>query len=539
MDQNCRATFQRDPAGVSYANDMDVTLAANDLLRSVDERRRVVSHQLDPSERARLGQFFTPSSVAQFIAALPALPPSGRVRILDPGAGNGSLTAALVTRIISERPDLEVAVTAFEIDETLQSELELTLNGCHQLAGVAGCRMTYRLIVEDFLEWAATLISDTPSGGDHERFDVVIMNPPYRKVNVTASERLALQRINVEITNLYVAFLAMAVALLDKAGQLAAITPRSFTNGPYFRSFRRYFFDNMSFDRLHVYESRSKAFAEDAVLQENIIFNAHRRRRNDGDPLVTISTSKGPSDTPKLRQVMHSEIVGPDDPERFVHITTDDADAELGRLIVTLPTRIANLGIEVSTGRVVDFRAKEHLRFESQPGTIPLIYPGHLRDGGIAWPGNLRKKPGWIVDCKATAPLFLPTETYVLVKRFTAKEERRRVVASVFDPSDVPSDVVAFENHLNVFHVKGHGLPPDIAHGLAAWLNSTVIDRYVRCFNGHTQINATDLRRLPFPTTDELQRLGAVLGVSASADQDKIDALVAVHVKELRGLVAA
>jgi adenine-specific DNA-methyltransferase len=518
---------------------MDVTQGVDDLLRVVEERRRVVSSEIDAAERARLGQFFTPTRIAQFIASLPTLPESGRVRILDPGAGNGSLTAALVARIVTERPDLEVAVTAFEIDKTLCPELEMTLNRCHQLAKIARCRMTSHLLAEDFLEWGAAAFSLPRTCDDPALFDVVIMNPPYRKVNVTASERLALQRINVEVTNLYVAFLAMSVALLDGDGQLAAITPRSFTNGPYFRSFRQYFFDNMTFDRLHLYESRSKAFAEDAVLQENIIFHAHRRGRGEDVPLVTISTSKGPIDKPKTREVLHSEIVSPDDPERFVHIMTDDADAELGRLLVTLPNRISTLGIGVSTGRVVDFRAKDHLRFEPQPGTIPLIYPGHLREGRIAWPGNLRKKPSWIVDCEATDPLFLPSATYVVVKRFTAKEERRRVVASVFDPADVPADVVAFENHLNVFHDNGHGLPPSIADGLATWLNSTIIDRFVRCFNGHTQINATDLRRLPYPSTEELQRLGAALRASTSTDQESVDALVACHVKELRGLVAA
>jgi len=518
---------------------MDVTQAANDLLSAVEERRRTVSDHLDPTERARLGQFFTPSSVAQFIASLPVLPPSGRVRILDPGAGNGSLTAALVARIVAERPELEVAVTAFEIDETLRPELELTLRECQRLAKHAGCQMNVRLMVGDFLEWAAASIDTLPfENKGQEQFDIVIMNPPYRKVNVTSSERRALQRINVEITNLYVAFIAMSVALLDADGQLTAITPRSFTNGPYFRSFRRYFFNHMFFDRLHMYESRSKAFAQDAVLQENIIFGSHCRQATDSEPSVVISTSNGPSDVPSTRVVPHSEIVRRDDPDSFVHIMADDADAALGRMLLTIPNRLKNLELEVSTGRVVDFRAKEYLRFEAEPGAVPLIYPGHLREGEIVWPGDLRRKPSWIVGCDATSALLLPADTYVIVKRFTAKEERRRVVASVFDPADVPTDVVAFENHLNVFHVNGYGLPSDIARGLAAWLNSTVVDRYVRCFNGHTQINATDLRRLPYPSAAELRNLGTALGSATAADQDKIDALVAVHVKEVRDMAA-
>jgi adenine-specific DNA-methyltransferase len=239
-----------------------------------------------------------------------------------------------------------------------------------------------------------------------------------------------------------------------------------------------------------------------------------------------------------VRSVPHEEIVDPRDKDRFVHIVTDEADSALGRVLLEFPTRLATLSLEVSTGRVVDFRAKEHLRFEPDPSAVPLLYPGHLRGGGIIWPGDTRRKPSWIVNCQATAPLLLPSDTYVLVKRFTAKEERRRVVASVFEASDIPDSVVGFENHLNVFHVAGRGLSSDLARGLAAWLNSTVIDRYVRCFNGHTQINATDLRRLPYPTETELRSLGEAMGEAKTVDQEKIDSLVSAHVRELRELVA-
>jgi adenine-specific DNA-methyltransferase len=124
------------------------------------------------------------------------------------------------------------------------------------------------------------------------------------------------------------------------------------------------------------------------------------------------------------------------------------------------------------------------------------------------------------------------------VKRFTSKEERRRVVASVLEPSDISNDLVGVENHLNVFHMAGHGLPADLARGLAAWLNSTFVDRYVRCFSGHTQINATDLRRLPYPTDAELRSLGEAMGAAKSSDQEKIDSLVSAHVRELQELLA-
>jgi adenine-specific DNA-methyltransferase len=40
---------------------------------------------------------------------------------------------------------------------------------------------------------------------------------------------------------------------------------------------------------------------------------------------------------------------------------------------------------------------------------------------------------------------------------------------------------------------------------LAAFLNSTVLDVYFRQFNGHTQVNATDLRNLRYPSRSQLE----------------------------------
>ena len=111
------------------------------------------------------------------------------------------------------------------------------------------------------------------------------------------------------------------------------------------------------------------------------------------------------------------------------------------------------------------------------------------------------------------------------MKRFTAKEERRRVVAAVYDSAAVAPGPVAFENHLNYYHDGGCGLSLDLARGLAAFLNSTLVDSYFRQFNGHTQVNATDLRSLPYPPRDTLERLGQLVGARV-ADQELVDSLV-------------
>jgi adenine-specific DNA-methyltransferase len=121
--------------------------------------------------------------------------------------------------------------------------------------------------------------------------------------------------------------------------------------------------------------------------------------------------------------------------------------------------------------------------------------------------------------------LLVPSGYYVLVKRFSAKEEPRRVVAAVYDPEKVSAERVAFENHLNYYHCDGSGMPMNLAKGLAAFLNSSLVDAYFRQFSGHTQVNATDLRTLRYPSREKLIALGKKIGKNFP-DQVPLDGLV-------------
>ena len=96
---------------------------------------------------------------------------------------------------------------------------------------------------------------------------------------------------------------------------------------------------------------------------------------------------------------------------------------------------------------------------------------------------------------------------FVITKRFSSKEEKRRIVASVYDAS-LPGDLIGFENHLNVIHTNQKGISKELALGLYLFLNSTLIDRYFRQFNGHTQVNANDLRSLHYPSMETLENMG-------------------------------
>lgn len=488
------------------------------LTQEVEDRRSRVSLTLDPVRRVDLGQYFTPDPVAKFMASMFRLTDEPAT-MLDPGAGVGSLTAAFVARWSSECESPLVA-TACEVDADLHDELADTLTECERHGSVNAT-----LHGANFIEWAVHTL-----GGirlvDHPGYDYIVMNPPYRKLASRSRERDFLRSIGLDAPNLYAAFLALGARLLSPGGQLVAITPRSFANGPYFKSFRREFLDRVGLRHIHVYDSRGTAFSDADVLQENVVFLAERSPER---PAVLVTSSHSPASTACVsRTVPYDEVVRPDDPEHFVHLTPDEEQAAVAAAVSALPTTIAALGATVSTGKVVDFRSKEHLRPHPGDDTVPLVYPTHMSEGAITWPKD-GKKPNALVRCVETEQLLLPAGWYVVVKRFSAKEERRRVVASVVRLDDLPGDRWAFENHLNVLHDDQKSLDPLLATGLATWLNSTAVDTAFRQFSGHTQVNATDLRNMRYPTAPELAALGAAVGVSALA-QDKIDALVARHV---------
>jgi len=447
------------------------------------------------------------------------------VRLLDAAAGAGALTAAFVSRLCEKKDGVRaVEATLYEIDPLIQDALLEAMQDCRRLCAEAGIRFGFTIHATDFIQEISPRLVENLFGAPPPGFDAAIVNPPYRKIRADSAERRNLRYAGVETSNLYAAFIALIQRLLVSGGQLVGITPRSFCNGPYFRSFREDFLGNLEVRRLHVFESREAAFRDDSVLQENIIFHAVKGRSQP--PMIVISSSSGESKSVIAEKVVpFAEVVHSRDAEKFIHIPSTSGHAVAKRAMDNLHSSLASLGLSVSTGRVVDFRMKDALRREPEKGTVPLVYPCHFNGGAVHWPKFKARKPNAILDNDETRPWLVRSGVYLLTKRFTSKEERRRLVACLFDPATVEAEWIGFENHLNYFHANGRGLDRNLAVGLFAFLNSTIVDQYFRRFSGHTQVNATDLRKLAYPDRRSLQAIGAQIR-RLDQSQAEIDELV-------------
>lgn len=472
---------------------------------------------IDPKRKAQFGQFFTPGKIAEFMANLFASRADARCHLLDAGAGIGSLSAAFLDRWTDDDSQfISVDIDAFEIDELLRPALTQILE---KYSKRPGFNVTIR--TADFIQVATDWLSGSFFAEELPKYTHAILNPPYKKIRNDSTYRTALRHAGIETVNLYTAFVALSLSLLEDQGQLVAIIPRSFCNGTYYRSFRDFVLQRAAVHHIHLFKSRSKAFQDDGVLQENIIILLERGGTQGP---VGISTS---TDATFGDLVFHEhpfdQIVSSSDPERFIHVPTSPEQSTI-QLSPSIQHSLSDIGVSVSTGPVIDFRLKTYLCDMPAKNTAPLLYARHCNRHGTTWPISDAKKPNAIQRNENTEKWLYPNGFYCLVRRFSSKEEKYRVVASVVNPTifaDAP--MLGFENHLNVFHENKHGLPEALAHGLAIFLNTTAVDEYFRCFNGHTQVNATDLRLMKYPPRELLVALGEWAMTQSEFKQTTID----------------
>ena len=480
-------------------------------LEFADSVGRQVSPRLAKGRKSELGQFMTPSNIARFMASLFPASDLKTCRLLDAGAGVGALSCAFLDRWVDGGFQFqEVQAFAYEIDDRLRGYL------AEHLAAYDGA--TVHVSAEDFISSSNQLLFHETTDYTH-----AILNPPYKKINSHSSHRYELRALGIETVNLYSAFVALAVLQAAHAGQIVAIIPRSFCNGPYYRPFREFILQRAALRHIHLFESRSTAFKDDDVLQENIIIRLERGGVQ-GPVTITTSTDDSLSDF-ETHVYPFNRIVFPDDAEGFIHVpTSPDENTTTIDTPSAIRYSLADIGVNVSTGPVVDFRLRGYLSDMPAPGTVPLLYPSHFSINRTEWPIAGAKKPNAIQRNDDTEKWLFPNGHYCVVRRFSSKEEKRRIMASAVDPAAFGgAQALGFENHLNVFHENKRGLSESLANGLAVFLNTTVVDKAFRRFNGHTQVNATDLKTMKYPSRTALIELGKWAVKSGELTQQMID----------------
>lgn len=443
-----------------------------DLINNAALQREKTIKETAEEHRQQLGQHLTPKETA-ILAASMFDSTDHELECLDIGAGTGMLSIALIERY----GELIGNIDCVEADPELAVICDGELKGVH-----------HHVIVGD-------AITDTPN----KLYDRVILNPPYKKMAADDSRQKLLP---VRSPNLYTAFLITALSHLKDGGECVAIVPRSWMNGEYFTLFRKWTLTNYSLDAIHIYDSRTEVFHDTNVLQETMLARFSKREQVKN---IKTSTSKDKSGDIVTHVYDAREL-----------IIGDDFDVRIAPATNTYTT-LKDRGFCPSTGKVVDFRSDGHIFKDYQDALshykksdiYPLIYAGNFRSCSFVHPADICKYQWFGADDEKHKKQLTQSGSYVLVKRFTAKEEKKRVCAYPLT-LDTPA---AIENHLNFIHAgtprKVIPLESDVlSKGLAIWLNTTYIDNWFRDVSGSTQVNAKDIKAMPCPSVETLIEFG-------------------------------
>jgi adenine-specific DNA-methyltransferase len=469
------------------------------------------------SQSKELGQFFTESKTADYMASMfNSLGNINVVKLLDAGAGEGVLTESAALRCL-ELGYRQVYAVLYEIDEGILPILKENMDQLVRTFIKKGGSLSYEIINEDF-------VLSRPDK-DQPNFHISIINPPYFKYNSKHSIYSgATGDLFKGNPNIYASFMAVVSSCLASLGQMVAIIPRSFTNGLYFEGFRKYLQSQMSLERAHIFQSRNRLFKKMGVLQENIICKFVKREQR---PTIEISSSTCSEDLAESQAACYPQklIIDRTNRHNIIRIPECAADGRILRIVENWPSSFEKNNYFISTGPVVEFRTREFITGMSRENSIPLLRMHNIKAFQIEWTGKHRKDTHLILK-EGHEKYTSKNKVYVILKRFSSKDEKRRLVAGINDPQQFKNHLIGLENHLNYIGIKGEDMNLPEAFGLAALFNSTFMDRYFRSISGNTQVNATEMRLLKLPRREQIISIGKEVQRAKSYEQSAIDKIV-------------
>ena len=467
------------------------------------------------------GCYFTPPGIALLMAnQLPLNLPS--ITLLDPGSGAGILSAA-ACQLAGEGHNIsQMHIDAWEHNPTLAQLTINTLEQAKQWLEPRNVSLTFTVTPGDFLLHRRFLNHSRP-------YDAVISNPPYGKLSKMDSLITKDSNFTHGHPNAYTAFMARSVQLLRPNGTAVFLVPRSFTSGSTFQHVRKNLFRCATPTALHLFNSRSDVFKDQGVLQENLLITLTTRDSpsHGGHVLITqIHDSEKTERTAPL-ELSTDLILQPGKHHLPIPIPTNTDDIQNLKSLRRMTQTLNSLGLTASTGKVIIFRHIQHLtNYGTNEATIPLLHIHQVNPMSIDQGKTKKGKPTHIHVNRDTKHLFIPGSTYILVRRFSPKEQYPRIIAAPLFPNNPGTRPIALENHLNYIHSPITPMDPRLATGLAAYLNSELAQHWARLHVGNTHIGASDLNALPLPTREHLLNIHDTLMERNDPSIENINAAV-------------
>ena len=187
-----------------------------DLTEFAAKQQRLFDAATSPGQRKARGHFGTPTSIAEFMAGMLTEIPQRLYSVLDPGAGVGTLTAAICQRVLSMKAARHLKFELWENDPRIEPYLRGTLDYCRMALRDAGHRMDFTIREDDFI--LANAKSPLFDSRFDAEFDAAILNPPYFKLRKETEHARMMPHVVHGQPNIYALFMAAAADKLASGG---------------------------------------------------------------------------------------------------------------------------------------------------------------------------------------------------------------------------------------------------------------------------------------------------------------------------------
>lgn len=439
-------------------------------------------------------QYFTPvEEVEKMMEDLP-INEAETVKILDPSCGNGILLLKILEKLLHYHHIKSLVIDVYDIDAKLLSNVKQII----ETIKFTKTELKIRYINESFLD-----------NVDSEKYDYIIMNPPYKKINVEMVTE-DLKHFLYGQPNLYHLFIAKALDMLKVNGVLCVVSPKNYLSGKYTEKLRRYIINNFSIIKIHT-NNRRTTFGYN-ITQETCI--SHIKKSDESKVMISYNGN------PKF-EVKSNEIILEND-TNIIYTPRSMEDYKIIKRFEKFPIGTIGTNILMKTGKIVQFRVnkkeinlREEEFFHFDNG-VPLIVYRHINTDRVKYEPLINKnknKAITLLDDKTNSSLLVKNSNYVLIRKIIDKKYDK-LIHSVGYLKELEAEMIALDNGIAYLTNRHDSLSREEVLGLQCILMSKQFDDYYRMINSSNTINVYELENMHFPDLKTIKLIGQDVDVN-------------------------
>jgi len=469
-----------------------------------------------PDYRKRLAMYFTPPSIANRL--LDDLADEGTLfdqhSYMDPACGGAAFLALVAERMRSallKKNKTPAAILRHANGHLAGIDVDRTL--------CALARHFLRMVFYAEIcsvNWAPRFdikVGDslTKSHRVEHQYDVVVCNPPYRKLSRKEADvhRAKFAEAMQGQPNLYALFIQLCTKLAKVNGVVGLLTPTSFLSGQSFSSIRSFLLNHAAVKHIGIIRDRLRVYFDVEQDTALTIIRPGKSVRHEG-AIAGISVIDRSGQYAKVGncRLPNSGSSWP--------LAREAADIALLKTAARSSFRLADYGYTPTIGAFVWNRDKRptYSTYDKVPisrrgETYPLLWASDLQvSGNLSFDQHKSSDSQHrYVYLGESGLTIVKKKPAVLLQRVTASDQEQRLVGATVSQQFV-SDHRGYVGENHVVILEQSSTTPALApKQMLALLKTAVVNRYFNCISGCANVSVFELLQLPLPNPQDLKKL--------------------------------